>query len=52
MNKVDPKDYTRQTILTGGKERVTKVLARYWKLTHKNKSGDSKTFLYAQKLFA
>jgi hypothetical protein len=40
MNKIDPKQYTKQTILHGSGKRITLVLKRYWQLKNKNSAPD------------
>lgn len=38
MNDIDKKKYTKHTILTGNKERITEVLKRYWFLRNPAKN--------------
>ena len=34
--KINPKSYTKHTILTASGNRIAEVLKRYWKLTYKD----------------
>lgn len=49
MKRIDPKQYTIQTIRYGSKKRIAKVLLRYWKLKDKIKTDE--IYENAKKIF-